>query len=110
MALPLAGCAADEDRACRQCYAQAERAPLKRMLPRLSTVIQNLHLLMIQTETRLFDACLLRLFRRYFVACNLCEDADKAHSAWLSLHQAQQTNVLEHPKVPSPATSLAELV
>lgn len=76
------------------------------MLARLSTVIQNLHLLMVKTDPRLFEVCVLRLFRRYFIACNLADDPEKAHAAWLSLHQAQQKNVLESPKARPHRTGL----
>jgi hypothetical protein len=68
-------------------------------LQRLSIIIQNLHLLMIPTRSIVFDDYIFKLFRRYFVTCNLLEDAERAHSAWISLHRAGMIKVLEHPMI-----------
>ena len=55
-----------------------DASPFRGTLLRLSLIIQNLHALMIPTRAAVFDECVLKLFRRYFIACNLLEDAQRA--------------------------------
>lgn len=69
-------------------------------LNRLSVIIQNLPLLLVErTSDREFNHSLLRLFRRYFTVCKLLKNVNKAQTAWRCLHETSQDNVLEDASI-----------